>query len=163
MKKIINPCKVKIGKQFAQVFCKIEYTNARLSITGVIGPNRWGNARGGCGQIDMEFAHRNPKDNDPRYTDLYRPGTSDMQLNNGWNRRTWYNFLDAWKNHRMNDLHAECEHQHARGETYDTHPGAVCPECGWKLGHGWKMFPVPQDVIDFLSSLPNTERTPAWV
>jgi hypothetical protein len=49
----------------------------------------------------------------------------------------------------LNDMHAGCEHQDARGETYDSHPGAVCPECGWKLGHGWHHRPLPPEVIEW--------------
>lgn len=29
----------------------------------------------------------------------------------------------------LNDMHAECEHQEARGETYQKNPDAVCHEC----------------------------------
>jgi hypothetical protein len=42
--------------------------DGRFSISGVIGPLPSGNALGGCGQIDMEFAHRNDNDNDKRYS-----------------------------------------------------------------------------------------------
>ncbi len=68
MKKVIHPCDVKLydGK-FWPLFAKIEIDNGKLSISGVIGPMKSGNARGGCGQIDMEFAHRNPAHDDQRY------------------------------------------------------------------------------------------------
>jgi hypothetical protein len=49
--------------------------------------------------------------------------------------------------HHLNHLHAECEHQEARGETYETHPAATCPDCGWKLGHGWHRRELPPEVI----------------
>jgi len=47
----------------------------------------------------------------------------------------------------LNGLHAECEHQQARDESYATHPNAECLECGWKLGHGWHYRELPPEVI----------------
>ena len=49
----------------------------------------------------------------------------------------------------LNDLHAECEHQEARGESYHTHPGAECPDCGWRLGHGWHKRELPEHVVEW--------------
>lgn len=37
-----------------------------------------------------------------------------------------------------------------------------CPVCGYKYGTSWKFEEVPQDVIDWLFSLPDTKVTPAW-
>ena len=47
MKKIISPCLCKVytssgNEATARAFCKIQFENGRLSITGVIGPaQRW--------------------------------------------------------------------------------------------------------------------------
>jgi len=38
-----------------------------------------------------------------------------------------------------------------------------CPECGYKYGTSWNREEVPQGVLDFLISLPDTDRQPAWV
>jgi hypothetical protein len=38
-----------------------------------------------------------------------------------------------------------------------------CPTCGYKYGTGWLYRAVPEDVISFLFSLPETDTTPAWV
>lgn len=38
-----------------------------------------------------------------------------------------------------------------------------CPVCGYKYGTAWKTEEVPQDVIDWLFSLPDSKLTPAWV
>jgi hypothetical protein len=38
-----------------------------------------------------------------------------------------------------------------------------CPVCGYKYGSAWLREEVPQDVLDFLKALPNTDKTPAWV
>lgn len=123
MYKIINPCKVKIGKTFAQVFCKIEIKNGCLSISGVVGPNKWGNCRGGAGQIDMEFFHANLEHNDKRYSDLYSPHKHNMELTEGWTFATWFNFLAIWHDWHLNNMRSGCEHQRAMGWTYEDHHG----------------------------------------
>jgi hypothetical protein len=38
-----------------------------------------------------------------------------------------------------------------------------CPTCGYRYGSAWRKEDVPQDVIDFLRSLPKTDKQPAWV
>jgi hypothetical protein len=49
----------------------------------------------------------------------------------------------------------------------DEHPagflGKKCPVCGYKYGTAWRTVELPQDVIDFLKALPDTDRTPNWV
>jgi hypothetical protein len=147
------------------VFCKIEYTDARLSITGAIGPNKWGNARGSCGQIDGAFYHNDPSENDDRYAEqLYKPTNLDMQLVDGWTMAMWYEFLHIWQVYHLNDMQIGCEHQRALGWTnYDEHPSEPCSTCGYKFGSAWLHMDVPQDAIDFLFSLPDTKVTPAWV
>lgn len=144
------------------IFCKIEFrADNRLSITGVIGPRKNGDAWGGCGQIDMEFDHRNPSDNDPRYSDPILP--SDITFSPGWDADLWCGFLNIWKRWHLNDMKAACEHQEIMGITYHKNPKHVCPVCGYKIGSAWKRRNVPQAVIEFLVALPDTDKTPAWV
>ena len=38
-----------------------------------------------------------------------------------------------------------------------------CPVCGYKYGSAWMREEVPQDILDWLFNLPDTERRPAWV
>jgi hypothetical protein len=79
------------------VYCKIETQMSHgnyASFSGVIGPSRGGNAYGGCGQIDMGFAHRDPADNDSRYSTPTPP--EDFSFAPGWDAETWLDFLDAW-------------------------------------------------------------------
>ena len=49
----------------------------------------------------------------------------------------------------------------------EKHPDGIltkeCPICGYKYGSSWKKEEVPQDVIDWLFSLPDTKVQPAWV
>ena len=41
--------------------------------------------------------------------------------------------------------------------------GRPCPVCDHKYGHGWVLEEVPEGVIRWLESLPDTEIQPAWV
>ena len=170
MKKILNIGTVPTGKTRSNIYCKIEIRqlgdnpSAELSISGVIGPLPSGNARGGCGQIDMEFAHKDPTDNDKRYSELIKP--EQIKFAQGWTAALWLNFLDVWKKYHLNDTHAGCEHQRNLGwerEGYDKHPSEPCPTCGYKFGTAWKSEQVPQSVIKFLNALPESTKTPAWV
>lgn len=61
--------------------------------------------------------------------------------------RAWFPEAAPLLPWHMNDLHAECEHQQARGETYQTHPDARCPECGYRLGSAWLKRDLPADII----------------
>jgi len=157
MKKVIHPCDVPMwkGKKYP-MFCEITFENGRLSIHGVIGPTRGGNAMGSSGQIDSEFYHPTI-----RPDGYYK--ASMLRFAPGWNHIQFFKFLRYWHKWHLNDLHAECEHQEALGWTYKTHPSAVCPECGYQLGHGWTRREVPSWVIQFLESLPDTDRVPNWV
>jgi len=74
--------------------------SAYTSFTGVIGPRISGNAAGGCGQIDMEFAHRNPADNDTRFSScLIKP--EDIRFAKGWDADKLLTLLDHWKRYHL--------------------------------------------------------------
>lgn len=149
MKKVIRPCTIRTwGGRWISVFCKIEFQDKRLSISGVEGPTQNGDAHGNCGQIDMS---------------LRKLDASEIRFAPNWDAATFKRFLDIWDKWHLNDLHAECEHQEARGETWKTHPWATCPDCGYVLGAAWTFREVPQNVLDWLFSLPDTDKTPAWV
>lgn len=154
------------GGRWASIFIHAKIGNNRLSISGVIGPLPGGNALGGCGQIDMEFAHRNENDNNSIST-LIKP--NEIRFAKGWNEEKWFALLDVWKNWHLNDMNAECEHQKLLGWKYKDHhnpktyEGEECPICGYRIGHSWLKKEIPQYVIDFLNWLPETDKTPAWV
>ena len=93
MNKIINPCRTKDGS----VFCEIKFADGKLSISGVIGPMRGGNARGGCEQINMRFAESYPE-GARTYTE-------------GWSSELFGRFLKTWDRWHLNDMRAGCEHQ----------------------------------------------------
>ena len=139
------------GGRWYSTFCTIEIKDGNLSICGVEGPTVGGNALGGCGQIDMH----NPQ---------------IERLAPGWTHTKLARFWDIWKRWHLNDMRAECEHQRALGWTYNKNKDTVtkfgrgcCPTCSYPIGSKWLKEELPQEVIDFLQSLPDTDRTPVWV
>ena len=70
----------------------------------------------------------------------------------------WFPEAMAYFKWHLNDMHAECEHQQARGETYQTHPGAVCPDCGYKLGSAWTKRELPADVVKWAETFGAEEQ-----
>lgn len=101
------------GGRGASVYIEAELKDGKLSLHGCIGPTSNGNALGGCGQIDMEFAHRNSADNDKRYTHPIKP--NEIKFVNGWTVNKWFDLLDIWQKWHMNDMQPGCEHQTAEG------------------------------------------------
>lgn len=169
--KILYIGMVPCGEKRQPLFCKVGTTEHQgqapyLSFTGVIGPMPSGNAHGGCGQIDMEFAHRDPKDDDKRCrrNELITPAL--IEFSKGWTAALWLDFLDMWKRWHLNDMHAGCEHQRALGwerEGYDAHPSEPCPTCGYKFGTAWLSESVPDAIIAALKALPDASRKPNWI
>lgn len=64
----------------------------------------------------------------------------------------WFPEVKPYLKWHLNDMHAECEHQEARGETYQTHPNAVCPDCGYKLGSAWTKRELPPEVVKWVET-----------
>lgn len=186
MEKIIHPYNIVENNRTIPVYCKIEIKDGTLSISGVEGPMRNGDARGGCGQIIMGF-----KEFDKRgYMSL-----SDITPAAGWDIKKVTEFLTIWDYWHLNDMRAECEHQRALAWTYDEHRGMICykprkviiideydngtsndpipywnefkghecPVCGYSIGSAWLKETLPAQVEYFLRTLPDTDKTPAWV
>ena len=169
MRKVIRPGKVMIGKMRRDVFIEINYVEGKLSIHGVIGPLASGNCYGCCGQIDMGFRSGSNK------ICNYAPGWSAAKFNK---------LLDVWDRWHLNAMRAGCEHQRknwdlakiievngskemAKWILHENHTegllGKPCEICGYQYGKSLLFEPVPQDVINFLFSLPSTDKEPAWV
>lgn len=102
---------LRVGRlpQDGDLFCKIEFKAGKLSITGVEGPRSNGDARGGCGQIEMHYAHRNPEHNDNRTTNPTQPG--EIEFAPGWDAEKWLDLLEVWHVWHLNDMRPGCEHQ----------------------------------------------------
>lgn len=61
--------------------------------------------------------------------------------------KAWFPEVEPYLKWHLNDMHAECEHQEARGETFTTHPKAVCPDCGYAIGTAWLRRELPAEVV----------------
>lgn len=63
--------------------------------------------------------------------------------------------------------HSNVEYKTRGWISYNEHPlgflGKPCPVCGYKYGTSWIKEEVPQDVIDWLFSLPETKIQLAWI
>lgn len=90
--KVICPGSVTIDRRQVDVFCKIEWDGARLSISGVEGPKSNGNCVGSCGQITSSVK-----------------GVSEFMP--GWDAGKVARFASIWDRWHLNDMRAGCEHQ----------------------------------------------------
>lgn len=170
------------GRWSMSIYVHIEIKEGNLSISGVEGPLPSGNCLGSCGQIDGDFDHADKSQNDSRTYEPYK--VIDISFAPGWNAAMWLKLLDVWSQWHLNDMSPACEHQRALGweselvdptkpKTQDNmkgwnhppagHLGEPCPVCGYKYGSAWLKRELPADVIEFLQSLPDTDKTPAWV
>jgi hypothetical protein len=164
--KVINPGIVDIGRsKGANLYCKIELNDGRLSISGVEGPLPSGNALGSCGQINM---HQ----------------WNFKKLNKGWNSSLVNKFRKTWEEWHLNDMVAGSPKQQAaikeweaKGNKYEY--TAICEmlkELGlhidesyihdgkpYQYGTAWLSKELPNEVISFLASLPKSVNQPAWV
>lgn len=80
------------GSRKAQIFVKVEYMEGRLSLMGVEGPTRGGNAIS-CGQIGVK---------------------SIDGLSKGWTPEMVATLVTIWDRWHLNDMRAGCEHQRAQ-------------------------------------------------
>lgn len=99
-KKIINPCTNEVyiyndKERPVNSFCKIEYQDGQLSITGVIDPKSNGNSWGSCGQCVDEIRKGVPT----------KEWTSDMLQK----------FCDIWDEWHLNDMRPYCKHMKELG------------------------------------------------
>jgi hypothetical protein len=65
----------------------------------------------------------------------------------------WFPEVVPFLKYHLNDMHAECEHQEARGETIRLHLSAECPDCGYKLGSAWLKRELPAQVVAWFDGL----------
>lgn len=144
-------------------FCKITFTNEKLSISGVQKPYASGNCGGSCGQIQDTLAEE--KDS--------------IQFAPGWEMKTLEKFLTIWNRWHLNNLTPGTPEQmeylrknRKEKSSYEKNCNLL-KEAGlytvqlngqpYNYGHKWLMEEVPQAVLAFLQELPNTDKTPAWI
>lgn len=138
------------GRRY-HVYIEIRYERGNLSISGEEGPLRSGNSVGCGGQICQRL--------------MGDKLGEDYQLVNQWTQEMYRKLLDIWDKWHLNDLHAGCEHQRSMGweeDGYGMHPSEPCPICGYKYGTAWHKISVPEDVIEWLFSLPPAARPHPW-
>lgn len=162
LNKIIHLGKSSWGKE---IFCNIEFDGRRLSISGVIGPRRNGDADS-CGQINMSLK---PESINP---------------NEDWDTESIREFLAVWDRWHLNDMRAGSPDQekflrdnpikgvmdhYTRAckalESAGLQPDSNLIRNGqpYKYGSAWLLEEVPTEVIEYLSALPDTKITPAWI
>lgn len=161
-KKICRLGMVDIGGQVGcSLYVKIEYVGGRLSMMGVEGPLPSGNCRGACGQIDMH----------PWKFKAYAPG---------WSLSKVRKLRELWGEWHLNDMRAGTPAQRkalrdAEASGWVPSPADHYMDCcnklrelgmfedqGHKYGHAWIREEVPADVLDWLRSLPDADKAPAW-
>ena len=136
-------------EHLGKVFATIKWTGERLSICAVEGPTRGGNARGGCGQVRPAV-----------YTD---PLIDLERFNEVWNR--WH----------LNDMRAGTPKQEEAlreaenaGWEHKSYDGALAKlaelglkvDGGYVYGSAWNHEDVPEDVVEYLDSLPSNDTLP---
>jgi hypothetical protein len=170
---------IRIGKlgKYGDAFIHIIFKEGILSLTGVEGPLPRGNALGSCGQINIdlhssdltEFAHNWDKlsvDNLLRIWDNWH--LNDMRAGCKHQRDL------KWEDKRINpeELPNGFVNRDEKGifaiwVTEKEHPKGLlmkkCPICDYPYGSKWLFEEVPQDVIDWLCELPETDIKPKWV
>ena len=159
--KIIRPGTTETSRgRRASVYIKIELDTAgELHITGVVGPLPSGNAVGSCGQIDMN----------PPEIKRFAPGFTEAMYNK---------LMEIWGRWHLNHLLAgtpaqmDCIRNTPKPEGYYDHyqwakntlqAANLDPDNGYEYGSAWLKEDLPKEIADWLISLPDTDKTPAWV
>ena len=147
-------------KDIGWTFITIKYDPIKksLSITGVEGPLADGNCRGSCGQIDMSEL-------------------APVQYTEGYDAQTITRLRDVWREYHLNDMRsgspaqraylkanpvpntakhylAACEALRTAGLNPD--PAYIHNGKPYAYGSAWLREDVPQEVLDWLFSLPTT-------
>jgi len=91
----------------------------------------------------MEFEHKDPKQNDERYSENLIKA-EDITFAPGWDKDKWFELLDIWNRWHLNDMVPSCEHQEALGW------GEIAREkvtiYKWKLD--WKVSKMQSNIED---------------
>ena len=152
------------GDRFHSLYCRIRYDGERLSIVGVHGPIPNGNAHGSCGKLSLlDYSFK--------------------RFEAGWNHEKVNMLAFIWENFHLNNLNAGSPIQtfflenHRKAYTYapdEMNYEQRCellaeaglnpdPFTGYRYGTSWLHASVPDWAIEWLKSLPETTKTPAWI
>ena len=166
---------IKHGKLLCSVYCFIEYDGERLSITGVVGPMANGNSHGSVGQIVgepiVEYAEGWDAEKVDQFYKIWhrwhlndlRPGC-EHQRKMGWDKmpidpskplEAYGKFYEGQKSATWNMWAWISVHEHEKGLL-----DAKCPVCSYRYGTSWFTEAVPQEVLDFLAGLPESDTLP---
>jgi len=94
--KILRLGRVRAGDVFVKITVTREDGKTKLSFVGVEGPMSNGDARGSCGQIEMDLKPE-----------------SFVEFAPGWSAEAVEKLLATWRAWHLNDMRAGCEHQRA--------------------------------------------------
>lgn len=73
----------------------------------------------------------------------------------GWTQEMIDRLIEVWEKYNDNHLRRECEHMSAmKALGFDVSYGDRCEECGYITGITYYHMPLPDEVIDFIKSLP---------
>lgn len=162
---------VRVGKLagYGNAYCKVEWKDSKLSISGVVAPRKSGDAVT-CGQINellWSAMQSNAIDYAPE-----------------WNASLMERFLLIWAEYHLNDLTAGSPKQEAvvrqfkeAGGNYNytdmcrilEAQGLLCDASyihngkPYKYGSAWLTVAVPYEAVSMLNNLPDTDTVPAWV
>jgi len=151
---------------FKKVICRISYANGKLTITGVHGPKRNGDAFGSCGQINLEKLDFD-------------------SFEDGWTQERLNMFISIWKRFHLNDVNAgspaqqfylqnnpieggQLNHYERACEALELarlNPDPYYIHNGkpYLYGSAWISMDVPEWALKWLHDLPETNRNYAWV
>lgn len=169
-KHLLQPASTLDGK----VYVTVNWDGTRLSLTGVEGPKANGDAKGGCGQIVSVLSERELK---------VSPGWNReaiAKLAEVWDR--WHlndaragcehQRAEKWSERPIDPskpledwIHFEGQDLASRNMLVwvrpDEHPEglltAPCETCGYRYGTAWLTEEVPEDVLKWLSELPQAD------
>jgi hypothetical protein len=131
-------------KVYAFIEVEINEGKTCISISGVEGPHKNGNCSGGCGQIG--------------YLRCTGGDVNAIKLHNVWKR--WHlndmragtpEQMEALREAKINGYDEACQFLKEKG-LYEVD--------GYRYGSKWLHEEPPQEVIDFLESLPSTDKCP---
>lgn len=156
---------IKTAEGYTYITIEWDDVKKNLSITGVEGPKANGNAFGSCGQIIMhewdvtEYCEGYDFDIVARIRDVWNRYHLNYMQAGSPAQMAW---LEANPiTDRMNYYTAATGALAAAGLNPD--PNYIHNGKPYKYGHAWLRIEVPQDVIDWLFSLPADDTLPsAW-